>query len=352
MVVGALFTFFQLVLIFVVEGREMEALRRLRQSFIPTSDSLLRLSQGKLLKTELSEHDFVMTPFTSEVGLNVMVIQKKGSAAGTVDREALKRKTLVLMHGYGSGLGFFYKNYAGLLNIYDKVIAVDWPGMGGSARDAPALDNSRVPLASIAYTAFTGNRSTMDEAVVPRTLAYFTNTLNKTLHELGELGIEGNSFHLAGHSLGGYLVVEYARKYDHVEALVLISPAGIPNVPKEAEFDQHSPESQFGSTLRLLKLFWEFNGTPQQLVRHAGEWGKTMIKNSLRRRFNGSWKNDELDSVAEYLYHITAMPASGEYVLNSLLQPVAYYSAPRENSQPMDLNEPCRGDPAADIPLC
>lgn len=319
----------------------MEALRRLRQSFIPTSDSLLRLSQGNLLKTELSEQDFVMTPQISDVGLNVVVIEKNGKALASANGKDAKRKTLVLMHGYGSGLGFFYKNYKGLLGTYDRVIAVDWPGMGGSKRDNPALDNSRVPLSSLAYTAFTGNRNSIDEVVVPRTISYFTDSLNSTLDELGING--GDTFHLAGHSLGGYLVAEYARKYDsNVQALILISPAGIPNVPIEAEFDQHKPESQFGSTLRLLKLFWEFNGTPQQLVRHAGDWGKTMLKNSLRRRFNGNWENDELDSVAEYLYHITAMPASGEYVLNTLLQPVAYFAAPRDNSQPMDLTEPPR----------
>lgn len=249
----------------------------------------------------------------------------------------MRRKTLVLMHGYGSGLGFFYKNYAKLLGTYDKIVAVDWPGMGGSKRDTAALDYSRIPLTSLVYTAFTGNRSSIDNVIVPRTISYFTDSLNRALVELG---VEDNSFHLAGHSLGGYLVAEYARKYEkNVEALVLISPAGIPSVPREAEFDQYQPQ-HFGSTLRLVKMFWEFNGTPQQLVRHAGSWGKELIKNSLRRRFQGTWKEQEVEQVGDYLYHITAMPASGEYVLNSLLQPIAYFVAPKSIDQPIDMNTP------------
>lgn len=314
----------------------MEVLRRLRQSFIPTSDALLKVAQQNLLKTDL-QNDFSIAPHISTTdGLNVVVIEKIRIEEKSKS-EAVRRKTLVLMHGYGSGLGFFYKNYAKLLGTYDRIVAVDWPGMGGSKRDTGALDNSRIPLTSLAYTAFTGNRTSIDEVIVPRTISYFTDSLNRAL---AELGMEGDQFHLAGHSLGGYLVTEYARKYDeNVEALVLISPAGIPKVPKEAEFDQQKPES-FGSTLRLAKLFWEFNGTPQQLVRHAGDWGKGMIKNSLRRRFNGAWKDDELDHVAEYLYHITAMPASGEYCLNALLQPIAYFAAPRGSDQPMDMTAP------------
>ena len=47
-------------------------------------------------------------------------------------------KTVVLAHGLGSGCGFFFSNIDPLLidkgGGYDRVIAVDWLGFGGSSR--------------------------------------------------------------------------------------------------------------------------------------------------------------------------------------------------------------------------
>ena len=81
----------------------------MRQSFIPTSDALLKVAQQNLLKTDL-QNDFSIAPHISTTdGLNVVVIEKIRIEEKSKS-EAVKRKTLVLMHGYGSGLGFFYKN--------------------------------------------------------------------------------------------------------------------------------------------------------------------------------------------------------------------------------------------------
>ncbi len=55
-----------------------------------------------------------------------------------------KGGTLILLHGYGAGLGMFFTNYSQLCETYDRVIAIDWMGMGGSKR-------------SITYTTTTTN---------------------------------------------------------------------------------------------------------------------------------------------------------------------------------------------------
>lgn len=45
-------------------------------------------------------------------------------------------KDIVLCHGFGAGLGFFYRNYAALLALpqVGRVLAPDWLGMGRSSR--------------------------------------------------------------------------------------------------------------------------------------------------------------------------------------------------------------------------
>ena len=44
------------------------------------------------------------------------------------------------------------------------------------------------------------------------------------------------------------------------------------------------------------------------------------MKSVLDRRFGGRWSVLELDLISNYLYHISAAPALGEYSLNSLLE--------------------------------
>jgi cardiolipin-specific phospholipase len=309
----------------------MDFFRRMRQNLIPTSESLLQIAQRNLLEHDLGG-DVSVAYKTSQVGLNYVVLTKKGiDAQAPSSGGENKVKTLVLMHGYGSGLAFFYKNYRSLLapvSAYDRVVAVDWGGMGGSKR---SIENeSKVNISSLAYAAFTGNRDLVDQVSVPRSINYFVSTLNQTLREVG---VENTPYHLAGHSLGGYLVTEYARKHHkNVEALILISPAGISRVPEAAKRDQQKVPQQFGMGVRAVKAFWELNGTPQQLIRHGGEWGKGWITNSLNRRFGKRWGDEELKKISEYLYHISALPASGEYALNSLLQPVAWFGPPTEES--------------------
>jgi pimeloyl-ACP methyl ester carboxylesterase len=99
--------------------------------------------------------------------LNYIDIQKHSEDADpdqNLIKKRSKKPTLILMHGYGSGLGMFFgllhephlicliegislslssENYELFSQRFDRVIAVDWLGMGGSSRpkcsDAPKL---------------------------------------------------------------------------------------------------------------------------------------------------------------------------------------------------------------------
>lgn len=151
--------------------------------------------------------------------------------------------TLVLTHGYGSGLGFYFKNIEYLSTIYDRVIAIDWLGMGSSDRNSniknPIMWHGGNSKCSIHQKrlknsswcgADTNTNSNTSSMTTGRAVDFFIDSLE-------EFRVEKNltSFVLAGHSLGGYLSGRYALKYpSYLKGLVLISPVGIPKPPTES----------------------------------------------------------------------------------------------------------------------
>ena len=119
--------------------------------------------------------------------------------------------TTVILHGYGAGLGFFSPNLDTLSTWVSKrgqpVYLLDWLGMGRS---------SRPTFKVTAKHANTHQRVTQAED-------FFLDALEEWR---GKMNID--KMNLVGHSLGAYLVTAYALKYpQHVERLVLLSPAGV-----------------------------------------------------------------------------------------------------------------------------
>lgn len=119
--------------------------------------------------------------------------------------EPVAKKTLVMAHGYGAALGFFYKNYPDLKELKEyKTYSIDWLGMGVSSR----------PMFVKHHKAHS------DLEVVENAENFFVDSLE-------EWRIKKNieKFVLMGHSLGGYLGTAYALKYpERVEKLILVSP--------------------------------------------------------------------------------------------------------------------------------
>ena len=242
--------------------------------------------------------------------------------------------TVILAHGFGSGLGFFYRNIDDLLHSgkVGRVIGIDWLGMGGSTR----VSCWQSPIRSIfsnstpSRITFCNSKHTTNDAV-----QFFLKPLDNFM--VDELFQSEEEFWLVGHSLGGYLCAKYAMHISqmkdksnitgpNVTKLILASPVGFSPGPTP---DQRIPNSSLPPAFRLVDALWSSNLTPQALVRAIGSSrGRSAIKRALHGRIphlkqSTSTDVSELDLLAEYLYHVTVAPASGEYAMNSLLEPAA-----------------------------
>jgi cardiolipin-specific phospholipase len=279
--------------------------RALRQWWTRTSEQQLFAAQEKLLTS------FVRAPRASvkkRHGLNVVDFRSLSSTQNSLP-------TVVLLHGYGSGLGFFFRNIDPLIDsgMVGRVLLVDWMGMGGSDRP-----HCRRPIRGLSdcTTAWCQSRFNPSQAV-----DFFLDPLDRLLKE--ELAEEEPTWML-GHSLGGYLLARYAlqtKDFLNLQKIILASPVGFPDKPTNL-----LPAAQLPTAIRLVDALWSANITPQQLVRIMGA---TRGRNAVRRALAGriphlvgsNSDDDTLEILANYLFHITAAHPSGEFAINSLLEP-------------------------------
>ncbi|KAI1206471.1 alpha/beta-hydrolase [Annulohypoxylon truncatum] len=251
--------------------------------------------------------------------------------------------TLVMLHGYGAGLGFYYKNFESLSRSQGwKLYALDWLGMGNS---------SRPPFRICAKD---------QAAKITEAENWFIDALEEW-RKIRKI----EKFTLLGHSLGGYLGVSYALKYPgHINKLILASPVGIPEDPYAVNADMPEPtESTFqdefsadqqttteGHGNRALNgnnkgqepdanapkkrpyppwlvWLWDANVSPFSIIRLAGPLGPRVASGWTSRRFN-HLTPEEKDTLHDYAYSIFKQRGSGEYALPYLLAPGAHARSP------------------------
>ncbi|KAK4081768.1 uncharacterized protein Triagg1_2509 [Trichoderma aggressivum f. europaeum] len=239
-------------------------------------------------------------------------------------------ETLVMVHGYGAGLGFFYKNFEPISRIPGlKLYALDMLGMGNS---------SRPPFKIHAKD---------KEGKVIEAENWFIDAL-----EEWRKARKIERFTLLGHSLGGYLAVSYALKYPgHLKKLILASPVGIPEDPyavnaalpepgestmqNEFTVDQQTttttkngaavaPRRPYPSWLVWL---WDANVSPFSIVRMAGPLGPRFVSGWTSRRFN-HLPAEEAQTLHDYSFSIFKQKGSGEYALAYILAPGAFARRP------------------------
>ena len=267
-------------------------------------------------------------------------------------------QNLVMLHGYGAGLGFFYKNFEGLSRAHGwKIYALDLLGMGRSSRP-PFKVHTKDRQGSI------------------------TEAENWFVDALEEWRVQKklDRFTLLGHSLGGYLAVAYALKYPgHLNKLILASPVGIPEDPYAVNADMPDPQAStleqefstdqddaingsnpnaFDSATprdnnnflnarskaqasgrqtapsapkkplpKWLTYLWDANISPFSLVRWAGPLGPRFVSGWTSRRFS-HLPPGEAQALHDYAYSLFRQRGSGEYALAYILAPGAYARSP------------------------
>ncbi|KAF2479732.1 Alpha/Beta hydrolase protein [Neohortaea acidophila] len=237
--------------------------------------------------------------------------------------------SLVMLHGYGAGLGFFYKNFDALSRRpHWKLYALDLLGMGRSSRP-PFRINAK-------------DR----EGKVREAENWFVDALEEWRIKRGI-----DKMTLLGHSLGGYMAVCYALKYPgHLNKLILASPVGFPEDPyavSEAlpeptdgtvqnEVLQSSNETTAATSnakpppRRLPKwvsTLWDANFSPFTFVRLAGPLGPRLVSGWTTRRF-GHLPPEEAQALHDYSYSLFRQRGSGEYALTYVLAPGAFARSP------------------------
>ncbi|KAL2826821.1 Alpha/Beta hydrolase protein [Aspergillus cavernicola] len=253
---------------------------------------------------------------------------------------------LVMLHGYGAGLGFFYKNFEPLSRLKGwQLHALDLLGMGRSTRPPFRIKaKEREDAISEAEDWFV---DALEEWRIKRNIDRFT---------------------LLGHSLGGYIAVNYALKYPgRINKLILASPVGIPEDPYAMAAEMPGKQDQAaiaaeaaavppgnvspkGDNNILLKgpsadasssndrpprrtipkwiaYLWEANISPFSLVRWAGPLGPRLVSGWTSRRFS-HLPADEAKALHDYSYSIFSMRGSGEYALAYILAPGAFARSP------------------------
>jgi cardiolipin-specific phospholipase len=262
--------------------------------------------------------------------LNEICVERQGEEV---------EETLVMVHGYGAGLGFFYKNLEPVTRTPGlKLYALDMLGMGNSSRP-PFKIHARDK-----------------EEKVKEAENWFIDAL-----EEWRKARKIERFTLLGHSLGGYLAVSYAIKYPgHLKKLILASPVGIPEDPyavnaKLPEPDESTLQNEFTQDQQSLTQgrrtpptppngdqtaaapkrplpswlvwLWDANISPFSIVRMAGPFGPRFVSGWSSRRFN-HLPADEAQALHDYSFSIFKQRGSGEYALAYILAPGAYARRP------------------------
>lgn len=263
-------------------------------------------------------------------------------------------QNLVILHGYGAGLGFFYKNFEALSRPNGwHLYALDMLGMGRSSRPPFRI------------------RAKSREDQIREAEDWFIDSLEEWRKKK-----KIEKMTLVGHSMGGYMAVCYALKYPgRLNKLILASPVGIPEDPYAVRADMPEPEdSTMGNEFtqdqdsesrqpvagdnnnflnarsraekavkdkdvsgtqpaprkplpKWLTYLWDANISPFSFVRWSGPLGPRLVSGWTSRRFS-HLPSDEALALHDYSYSLFKLRGSGEYALAYILAPGAFARSP------------------------
>lgn len=264
------------------------------------------------------------------------------------------KRNLVMLHGYGTGLGIFFQNYDQISKTPDwNVFSLDLLGLGRSSR-RPKFQIKTHDTDKTVRDEKTG------QLVYPAVIEsenYFIDAIEdwRRIRKI-------EKFTLMGHSMGGYLAAAYAFKYpERVEKLILVSPVGVeksdetrtdseasllegakelaanpmpderlfPTITHDGDMKVHAGAIRTDRQVHwLLKYLWTHHYSPFMLIRQAppGVGPRLMSAWSLWR-FQDLSEEDQM-KLHLYSYKLMESKASGELALTRLLKPVALARMP------------------------
>jgi cardiolipin-specific phospholipase len=235
---------------------------------------------------------------------------------------------MVMLHGYGAGLGFYYQNFEPMSRLPGwRLYALDLLGMGRSSRPAFKIHakdkNGKIQEAENWFV------DALEEWRILKKIDRFT---------------------LLAHSMGGYMATCYALKYPgRVKKLILVSPVGFPEDPyavnenlpdpntstMENEFTQSQNELASNTPPKAkaprrvipwwVSTLWDANVSPFSIVRWAGPLGPRLASGWTTRRFDHL---PEKQALHDYSYSIFRQKGSGEFALAYILAPGAMARSP------------------------
>jgi abhydrolase domain-containing protein 4/abhydrolase domain-containing protein 5 len=259
-----------------------------------TSPKLLQECESFLLDTVISEYDQTKVYINEDVYINTV---KKGNGY-----------PLVLIHGYGGGIGLWIGNINFLADRY-TVYAIDLLGFGRSSR--PTFEGK-----------------TIEEAE-----NYFLDSL-----ELWRMAVGLDNFYLLGHSFGAYLSGLYTLRHPEcIKSLILADPWGV-NEYNEENF------SKLPLSRRIQLKAVNLASSPLQILRIAGPLGPKILGNFhsyLTTQFEPIL-GDQCNKFLEYVYHCNAQDhANGEKAFSKLTIPPFWAKSPLINRL-VDIDENVR----------
>lgn len=278
--------------------------------------------EGHVIRTPVSGSEFInefqITQYTED-----------GSPVADSDTHHI-----LVLHGYGAGLGFFFRNFDELSRIPNSQIhALDLLGYGLSSR--PSFHIRSDPRIALF-------KKWDDQVAIAEN--FFLDSIEEWRVKKG---IE--KFSVVAHSLGAYLISEYAVKYPgYIDHIVLASPAAVSHTgqgfsgEREVSEDKASlsdisqasidtnptfttAESKIPKIPLWFKIGWELNFSPFVLVRQTGPLGPRFVSGWTSRRFpiDSHTSEEESKAMHKYTYEIFRRKGSGEFCLNYLLAPGA-----------------------------
>ncbi|XP_045048391.1 (Lyso)-N-acylphosphatidylethanolamine lipase isoform X4 [Desmodus rotundus] len=210
----------------------------------------------------------------------------------TVSPELRDRTPLVMVHGFGGGVGLWILNMDSL-SARRTVHTFDLLGFGRSSR--PAFPRDPEGAENEFVTSIETWRETM--------------------------GIP--SMILLGHSLGGFLATSYSIKYpERVKHLILVDPWGFPLRPTDPS-EIRAPPTWVKAVASVLG-----RSNPLAVLRVAGPWGPGLVQRfrpDFKRKFADFFEDD---TISEYIYHCNAQNPSGETAFKSMMESFGWARRP------------------------